>query len=121
MTAQRTIALVESATQLLNVIEWAHATDGHGDLRVAVLCPKDSPTRGQLEQVAELAAGAGLDVDIVNIRALGSGGMLGGVRLTRSLAAARQVVIGDPFSGLIQTLLPFARAEHAVVVDDGTA
>ncbi len=121
MTTQRSLALVESATQLLNVVEWAHATGEHGDLRVAVLCPKDSPTRSQLEQVADLARGAGLDVDLVNIRALGSGGMLGGVRLTRSLAAARRVVLGDPFSGLIQTLLPFVRADEIVVVDDGTA
>lgn len=121
MSTLRTLALVESATQLLNVVEWAHATGEHGDLRVAVLCPKDSPTRGQLDEVAGLARGAGVDVEIVNIRALGSGGMLGGVRLTRSLATARRVVIGDPFSGLIQTLLPFTRAEHVVVVDDGTA
>ncbi|SHG62932.1 hypothetical protein SAMN05443575_2417 [Jatrophihabitans endophyticus] len=121
MTALRTLALVESATQLLNVVEWAHATGETADLRIAVLCPKDSPTRGQLREVGALAAGSGLNVDLVDIRALGSGGLLGGVRLTRSLSAAHRVVLGDPFSGLIQTLLPFVRAEHVVVVDDGTA
>jgi hypothetical protein len=121
VSALRTLALVESATQLLNVVEWAHATRESTDFRIAVLSPKDSPTRGQLEQVAALVEHDGIDVEMVDIRALGSGGLLGGVRLTRSLASARRVVIGDPFSGLVQTLLPFVRAEHVVVVDDGTS
>jgi hypothetical protein len=41
--------------------------------------------------------------------------------LRRTVAGARRLVIGDPFSGMIQTLLPFARATEVVVVDDGTA
>ncbi|MFD0330393.1 hypothetical protein ACFQZC_24855 [Streptacidiphilus monticola] len=43
-------------------------------------------------------------------------------RLAVQLSAARgRLVLGDPFSRLIQALLPFSRARELVVVDDGTA
>lgn len=37
------------------------------------------------------------------------------------IAAADQLVVGDPFSGLVQVLLPAYRGGGLVVVDDGTA
>jgi len=37
------------------------------------------------------------------------------------VAQARRLVIGDPFSGMIQALLPAARPRETVLVDDGTA
>lgn len=121
MTTPRTIGLVESATQLLNVLEWGHTTGQTDQLKVAVLAPRDAHTRKQLAQVAALATGAGIEVELVDIRGKGAGGVISGVRLTRDLAQARRVVIGDPFSRLIQTMLPLVRADHLVVVDDGTA
>jgi hypothetical protein len=41
--------------------------------------------------------------------------------LRTAVASARRLVVGDPFSGMIQALLPFAKASEVVVVDDGTA
>jgi hypothetical protein len=117
------LALVESATQLLNVLEWAHAQQAIAGLRVAVLAPPphDIQTRRQLGRVGQLARQAGIDVRHLDIRAR-SLTMLGGTRdLVRDLPRASRLILGDPFSGLIQATLPLARAGEVVVVDDGTA
>jgi hypothetical protein len=119
--SKRTIALVESPTQLLNVAEWAYAT-GHCDgLRVAVLAPRDRHTVRQLDAVGELVAAIGLDVRAYPVRSRSAGAATGLVRALRDVARAERLVIGDPFSRFIQTLLPTAGADEVVVVDDGTA
>lgn len=41
--------------------------------------------------------------------------------LTPALRAAQRIVLGDPFSRLVQALLPLSRAREITVVDDGTA
>ncbi|MFZ3560462.1 hypothetical protein [Streptomyces sp. BH055] len=119
----RTLALVESPAQLLNVAEWAHvgAQGGGALLDVAVLLPLDPWSRVQLGRVTELAVGSGLSVTSFEVRS-------GTVRRMRQFAAVRRLVadagrlvVGDLFSGMVQTLVPSATARELVIVDDGTA
>lgn len=121
MTKLRTLALVESATQLLNVMELAHTSGEAAGLRVAVLAPRDAQPRRQIAHVAELAAAQGIDVRTMDVRRLGAGAVAGGLRLTHELPRAQRLLVGDPFSRMIQTLLPLVRADEVIVVDDGTA
>ena len=55
-----TLALVESPAQLLNVIEWAHSHGAEKATRLAVLPPRETTTRLQLEAMVELAQDAGM-------------------------------------------------------------
>jgi hypothetical protein len=126
----RTLALVESPAQLLNVAEWAYCArrggaDAHqgedSALQVAVLLPLDPWSRVQLARVAELTAGHRLDIARFEIRS----GTVSRVRqfaaVRRLVAGAERLVVGDLFSGMVQTLLPSAKARDLVIVDDGTA
>ena len=56
----RTVALVESPAQLLNVVEWAHHAGAEPD--VLILAPKNETSRWQLRCMARLAREAGLAV-----------------------------------------------------------
>lgn len=115
-----TLAFVESPVQLLNVLEWAHASRA-GGLTVVVLSPHDPMTRGQLRRMVELARDQGFSVRWEEARG-GAGAPLRTVGgLTRLLRHARRVVIGDPFSRYVQLLLTMTPARDLVVVDDGTA
>lgn len=118
----RTLALVESPSQLLNVIEWVQHAGHAGPTQIAVLPPADSITRYQLAMTAAVAGSAGLRVKTYELRR-GPGQLIRrGGPLALDVRRADRLVIGDPFSGLIQTLLPLARARASVVVvDDGTA
>jgi hypothetical protein len=118
---RRTLALVESPTQLLNVIEWAHREPSSMELRVFVLPPTDEQSLVQLERVGWLATMAGLSVQVVDARRRSGAGLAALAQLAREVSRASRLVIGDPFSGLIQTVLPLARASHVIIVDDGTA
>ncbi|MFH7596540.1 hypothetical protein WDV06_15775 [Streptomyces racemochromogenes] len=143
-----TLALVESPVQLLNVLEWAHALRGDGGpllsgvprqpgpaagrgrtgprppadgLRIVVLPPTDPMSRGQLRRVAGIARGEGHAVHWQEARG-GTGSPAGALTsLGPAVRRARRIVVGDPFSRLIQLLLVPARAAELVVVDDGTA
>ncbi len=117
----RTVALVETATQLHNVVEWAHATGSIDDVRVNVLAPTDRQSMRQLTRVAALARGMGVDVRHRSVRARNSTAVTGAAAVARDIRSADRLVLGDPFSRYIQTLLPLARADHLVAVDDGTA
>jgi hypothetical protein len=117
----RTVALVESATQLLNVFEWAYSSGETDGLRILVLAPRDRHTVRQIARVADLAAGLGAEIGCYPVRTPTPGAIIGAARVLRDIAGAQQLVIGDPFSRFIQTMLPATRAEHVVVVDDGTA
>ncbi|GAB2921571.1 hypothetical protein [Streptomyces mayteni] len=127
-----TLAFAESPVQLLNILEWAHAShaassraassrDGR-DLTVVILPPHDPTSRGQLRRMAQLARDSGYRV--LWREARGSA-----VAPPRSLAAlagpmrrAGLLVIGDPFSHYLQLLLSMAGGRRdIVVVDDGTA
>jgi hypothetical protein len=138
------VALVESPVQLLNVLEWAHVrppqapvipaarTSGEpaeaatvpdtAALTIVVLSPSDPTSRGQLRRMAELARDEGVAVRWYEARG-GRGGLLRtALSLAPQLLRVRRLVVGDPFSRLVQVLLPLCRAAKDVtVVDDGTA
>ncbi|WP_375503745.1 hypothetical protein [uncultured Jatrophihabitans sp.] len=116
-----TVALVETATQLHNVVEWAHATDSVDEVRVDVLAPTDRQSMRQLTRVAALARGMGVDVRHRSVRARNSSAATSTLAVARDIRSADRLVLGDPFSHYIQTLLPLVRADHIVAVDDGTA
>lgn len=132
MSDSATLALVESPVQLLNVLEWAHvrppdpagsqpAGPGGRALTVVVLSPRDPMTRGQLRRMAELAVDEGHTVRWCEART-GRGSLPRTVAgLRPALRAARRIAVGDPFSRLVQLLLPLSRAREITVVDDGTA
>jgi hypothetical protein len=142
--AGRTLAFVESPVQLLNLLEWAHARAVGGTappaappppephtgtaetpsagLTIIVLPPNDPVTRGQLRRMVALARGEGHPVEwaqardgtVASLRTLAS--------LARPLRRAGRIVIGDPFSRYVQTLLSLTRrGAEVTVVDDGTA
>jgi len=117
------LALVESPAQLLNVVEWAHHQDEQplDALRVVVLAPTDEMTRRQLRAMAALARETGLTVRWHEPRQGGAET----ARTVRSLAAelsgVDRLVIGDPFSGVLQVVMSISRPREVVVVDDGTA
>ncbi|MFF6960077.1 hypothetical protein ACIOC1_20035 [Streptomyces sp. NPDC088197] len=135
------VALVESPVQLLNVLEWAHihpptvpAARTTGEpavpaepepvarpLTVVVLSPVDPTSRGQLRRMAELARDEGAVVRWFEARGSRGGLLRTAVSLAPLLFRVRHLVIGDPFSRLVQVLLPLCRARELTVVDDGTA
>ncbi|WP_307795195.1 hypothetical protein [Actinacidiphila acididurans] len=136
------VALVESPVQLLNVLEWAHvhppaipaARDGAAPvspapgqtgpatpLTVVVLSPSDPTSRGQLRRMAELARDEGAVVRWYDSRGERGGLLRTALSLAPLLLRVRHLVIGDPFSRLVQVMLPLCRAKELTVVDDGTA
>jgi hypothetical protein len=116
-----TLALVESPAQLLHVLEWCHAEQSATRTRLVVLNPADPVTVAQLRSMAEFAAEEGIETEWFAPRASALAGVRTIASLRGAVAGARRLVIGDPFSGMIQALLPFAKASEVVVVDDGTA
>lgn len=120
MTAD-TLALVESGTQLLNVAEWAHARRQTDGLRIDVLSPRDPYSVVQLARVREIVADLGIDVRTRAVRTPGFAAVRDTAGVLRRVAGASRLIIGDPFSRYIQTVLPASGAEEVVVVDDGTA
>ncbi|MEA4943518.1 MAG: hypothetical protein VB080_03680 [Propionicimonas sp.] len=115
------LALVESPVQLLHVLEWCHATDSAERTQVAVLAPRDTTSRRQLVAMLGYADEEGIEVRWHDPRQ-GTGALLASLPvLRRQVAAADRLVVGDPFSGLVQLLLPGYRGSGLVVVDDGTA
>ncbi|MGI3781508.1 MAG: hypothetical protein ACRYG2_12100, partial [Janthinobacterium lividum] len=119
-----TLALVESPAQLLNVIELAHAsrgTDDLGELRVAVLAPSQGRSREQLRAVVALARQEGLSVSWHEPRS-GGASVARTIRgLLAELGRTRRLVVGDPFSGVLQVLIGLVRPTDVTIVDDGTA
>lgn len=92
-----------------------------GWLRVVVLPPTDPMSRGQLRRVAGIARDEGHAVHWQEARG-GSGSPVGALTaLTPAVRRAGRIVVGDPFSRLVQLLLVPARTAELVVVDDGTA
>ena len=115
------LALVESPVQLLHVIEWCHATDSGERTGIVVLAPRDATSRRQLRAMQDYAVQEGIETRWYeprqNLTAMGRTIL----SLRRRIAAAGRLVVGDPFSGLVQQLLPMHRGGEVVVVDDGTA
>lgn len=116
-----TLALVESPAQLLNVIEWAHHHGAEKQTRLAVLPPRDSTGRVQLEAMVDLARDGGLAATWYEPRRSPAAMVAVAWELFPRLAKADRLVIGDPFSHFVQAVLPLADVSEVVVVDDGTA
>lgn len=119
-----TLAVVESAGQLINVIELAHASRGDGDLgelRVAVLAPSPGRSRDQLRAVVALAREEGLAVRWHEPRSGGASVARTLRGLLAELGPTRRLVVGDPFSEVLQVLVGLVRPTRLTVVDDGTA
>ena len=120
--APRTLALVESPAQLLNVLEWAHQTEvAPSEVATVVLAPSNEMSRRQLHGTAELARGAGHTVRWLEPRQDLGGRVTTTLSLAAQLHGVDRLVVGDPFSGVIQLLLGLSRPREVVVVDDGTA
>ncbi|HEY0240559.1 MAG TPA: hypothetical protein VGC37_18160 [Friedmanniella sp.] len=122
MTSE-TLALVESPAQLLNVVELAHASraDDHGELRIAVLAPSLGRSREQLRAVVALAREDGLSVSWHEPRSGGASVARTVRNLLAELGKTRRLVVGDPFSGVLQILVGLVRPTDVTIVDDGTA
>ena len=116
-----TLALVESPAQLLHVLEWCHAEQSAERTTLAVLAPGDPATLLQLRSMADFAEEEGIDIAWYEPRASALAGLRTVSELRKAVGAARRLVIGDPFSGMIQAVLPFAHPVEVVMVDDGTA
>ena len=116
-----TLALVDNPAQFLNVLEWCHREQAAARTRVLVLAPNDPVTIAQLRSMCDFAEEEGIEVAWHFPRVSVLAGLRVIADLRPSIAAARRLVIGDPFAGFVHTLLPFATAREVVVVDDGTA
>ena len=116
-----TLALVESPAQLLHVLEWCHAEDSADRTRLVVLAPSDRTTVDQLASMADFAEEEGIPTQWHHPRSSIGSRWRTLAQLRTEVADARRLVIGDPFSGMVQALLPRAGSREVVVVDDGTA
>ncbi len=115
------LALVESPAQLLNVIEAGVAVPDLAGVPIAVLPPGAGRTRDQLRQTAVLARESGHEVTWHDARGSGPGLLREVGGLANLLLGRRRLVVGDPYSGVIQLLVSLARPEEVTIVDDGTA
>lgn len=120
MSARR-LALVESPAQLLNVLELDQREPQPESTKIAVLAPASEPTRTQLRAMTSLSRQDGHDVSWYEPR-------LGGASVARSVRAMAaeirgvdRLVVGDPFSGVIQVIISITRPSEVTIVDDGTA
>ena len=115
------LGLVESPAQLLNVVEAAFRIPDLAGLPIAVLAPTAGPTRSQLRAMVGLAHEAGHQLSWYEPRR----GPAGLARMGRTLAGqirgVDHLVVGDPFSGVIQLVLTLTRSRAVTIVDDGTA
>jgi hypothetical protein len=118
---QGALALVESPAQLLNVIELGQHEDDLAGLKIAVLAPAAGLTRTQLRSMTRLARDAGHKVSWHEPR-------LGGMAVARSvralsgeLSGVQRLIVGDPYSGVIQVIISVTKLSEVTIVDDGTA
>jgi hypothetical protein len=118
---RNSLALVESATQLLNAVEFAHASGSIPETRIVVLAPTDGQSVRQIQATAAAVGKTGIDVTIRPVRLPRPGTVMLAAQTLRDIKRADTLIIGDPFSRFIQTMLPAARARNVVIVDDGTA
>ena len=118
----KTLALVESPAQLLNVVEWAHHPAVlAGDLTAVVLAPGNEMSRLQLRAMSTVARHSGIDVVWHEPRQGGAATARTVRALAGELSGTDRLVIGDPFSGVMQVMISIGRPAAVVVVDDGTA
>ncbi|RCK71125.1 hypothetical protein DT076_01260 [Desertihabitans brevis] len=111
---------MESPAQLLNAAEWAAATPD-SQVDIVVLAPRRNETRRQLRATAALLHTPETRIIWCEARQGVRGPLRIAGRVVPSVRAAGRLVLGDPFSGLMQSVLPFFGGSSLVVVDDGTA
>lgn len=117
----RRLALVESPAQLLNVLELDSYEAPDVSTKIAVLAPAGEPTRTQLRSMTSVARQHGHDVCWFEPR-LGGASVARSVRAMASeLRGVDRLVVGDPFSGVIQVIIAVTRPSEVTIVDDGTA
>jgi hypothetical protein len=115
------LALVESPAQLMNVLELARAEVSLASVKIVVLAPLEVPTRTQLRAMVVLARDAGHQVAWHEPR-LGGAAVARTVRaVAGELSGVERLIVGDPFSGVIQVIISVTRASEVTIVDDGTA
>jgi hypothetical protein len=139
----RAVALVESPAQLLNVMEWAYsdattrqqtpvpaggldtpigqAADFGSGVTIMILAPLQPVARLQLERMSDLARACGFAVTWREVRGEAALGVRGLKSLLAEIGSVPTLVVGDPFSGYLQSVIGLSRAGRLVVVDDGTA
>jgi hypothetical protein len=117
VAGDRALALVESPAQFLHALEYGHARSRA--LAVVVLAPKRARDVTQLRAMAQLATDQGVLSTWLDPRASVGGAIDALARLIP--LRPRLLVVGDPFSGLVQGLLPTMRPRRVVVVDDGSS
>ena len=118
----KTLALVESPAQLLNVLEWSHQTGADLDQQTTVvLAPANRVSRTQLRRTAELGTATGHRIRWVEPRQDAVAAVRSVASLATELRGVDRLVVGDPFSGVIQVLLSVLGPREVVMVDDGTA
>jgi hypothetical protein len=88
-------------------------------LRVAILAPDRAADAVQLATLARLARSAHLPTDWFEPRS--SAAKAAAVTLALAARVGRRLILGDPLSGLMQTVLALSRPEQVVSVDDGAA
>ena len=115
------LALVESPAQLMNVVELVHAT-----ARPDRAAHRRAGARGrthpvQLRAMMALARQAGHQVTWYEPR-LGGASVARTVRaMAVELSSVERLIVGDPFSGVIQVIISISRNAEVTIVDDGTA
>jgi hypothetical protein len=115
------LGLVESPAQLLNMVEAAFRIPDLAGLPIAVLAPTAGPTRNQLRAMVGLAREAGHELSWYEPRH-GPAGVARTVgALSSQIRGVGHLVVGDPFSGIIQLILTLTRSPAVTLVDDGTA
>ena len=115
------LALVESPAQLLNVVELGAGVPDLAGVPIAVLPPATGRTRDQLRAMTTLAREQGHEVTWHEARAAGPALLREVGGLANLLLGRRRLVVGDPYSGIIQVLVSLGRPEEVTIVDDGTA
>ncbi|PKQ31619.1 MAG: hypothetical protein CVT62_07170 [Actinobacteria bacterium HGW-Actinobacteria-2] len=116
-----TVALVESPAQLLHLLEWVHHEDNAEDVLAVVLAPREPTSMAQLRTMLTFAEEEEIELLWQEPRRSSVAWFQTLATVAPLVSQARRLVIGDPFSGLIQALLVAAHPREAVVVDDGTA
>lgn len=121
MSRDRALALVESPAQLLNVLELGASEAEWAGVRIAVLAPMQGHTRDQLTAMAVIAREAGHQVAWYEPRLGGASAARSVAGLFGELSGVARLVVGDPFSGMMQVIIALVRPSRVALVDDGTA
>jgi hypothetical protein len=116
------LALVESPAQLLHALEYwwdAYGAGAPARFKIAILAPDRGPDARQLAALFRMAETEGVAARWFGARRSRTRWVHAAASLARR--TARPLVVGDPFSGLIQAIMAIRRPHGVVVVDDGAA